>query len=132
KKTASVDVHGATVARAFEAGMAISKSFHGDASLLAAKKLFGGHSRRASASAAAKRSAAHRAPGRRPIRSIGPDTDTAAITAPRPSRTGAETLATPASRSAALCAQPRLRTSARARSVNIAAGSTACWVAASA
>ncbi len=66
------------------------------------------------------------------MRSIGPDTDTAAITAPRPSRTGAETLATPGSRSAALCAQPRLRTSASVRSVNLAAGSTACWVAGSA
>ena len=40
-------------------------------------------SRRVSASAAANRSAAQRAPGRRPIRSIGPDTETAAITAPR-------------------------------------------------
>ena len=88
--------------------------------------------RRVNASAAATRSAAQRAPGRRPIRSIGPDTDTAAITAPRPSRTGAETLATPGSRSAALCAHPRLRTSASVRSVNFAAGYTACWVLASA
>ncbi len=64
--------------------------------------------------------------------SIGPETETAAITAPRPSRTGAETLATPGSRSAALCAHPRLRTSASVRSVNLAAGSTACWVAGSA
>ena len=39
-----------------------------------------GYSRRVSASAAASRSAAQRAPGRRPIRSMGPDTDTAAIT----------------------------------------------------
>ena len=75
---------------------------------------------------------AQRAPGLRPIRSIGPDTDTAAITAPRPSRTGAETLATPGSRSAALCAQPRLRTSASVRSVNFAVGNTACCAAASA
>jgi hypothetical protein len=86
---------------------------------------------RAKASAAASRSAAHRAPGRRPILSIGPDTDTAAITVPRPSRTGAETLATPGSRSATLCAQPRLRTSASVRSLNFAVGRTACCVAAS-
>lgn len=90
-----------------------------------------GQSLRVSASAAANRSAAQRAPGRRPIRSIGPETDTAATTAPRASRTGAETLATPGSRSAALCAQPRLRTSTRVRSVNFAWGSTACCVAAS-
>lgn len=90
------------------------------------------HSLRVNASAAARRSAAQRAPGRRPIRSIGPDTDTAAITVPRPSRTGAETLATPGSRSAALWAHPRRRTSASVRSVNLAVGSTACWVAASA
>lgn len=50
------------------------------------------------------------------------------MTLPCRSRTGAETLATPASRSAALCAQPRLRTSARARSVNVAPGSTAACV----
>lgn len=55
-----------------------------------------------SASAADSRSAAHRTPGRRPIRSIGPDTEMAAITTPRPSRTGADTLATPGSRSATL------------------------------
>lgn len=60
-----------------------------------------------SASAADSRSAAHRTPGRRPIRSIGPDTEMAAITTPRPSRTGADTLATPGSRSATLCARAR-------------------------
>ena len=84
-------------------------------------------SRRVSASAAAKRSAAHRAPGRRPS---GRSARTP--TPPRSPRRGrhhrAETLATPGSRSAALCAQPRLRTSASARSVNFAAGSTACCV----
>ena len=37
----------------------------------------------------------------------------------------------PGSRSAALCAHPRLRTSASVRSVNLADGSTASWVAAS-
>ena len=68
-------------------------------------------SRCCSASAAASRSAAHRTPGRRPIRSTGPDTDTAATTVPAASRTGADTLATPASRSATLCAHPRRRTS---------------------
>ena len=57
------------------------------------------------------RSPAHRPPGRRPIRSTGPDTDTAAITSPAGERTGAETDATPASRSATDCAQPRRRTS---------------------
>ena len=60
------------------------------------------------------------------------DTDTAAITAPRPSRTGADTLATPGSRSPALWAHPRLRTSASDRSVNFAEVSTACCVAVSA
>src|SRR5262249_37778548 len=65
------------------------------------------------------------------MRSIGPDTEIAAMTTPRLSRTGADTLATPGSRSATLCAQPRRRTSANARSVNLAVGSTACCVAAS-
>jgi len=44
--------------------------------------------------------------------------DTAAITDAAAVAHGAETLATPGSRSAALCAQPRRRTSARVRSVN--------------
>lgn len=44
----------------------------------------------------------------------------AAITTPRPSRTGADTLATPGSRSATLCAQPRRHTSASARALNTA------------
>lgn len=55
----------------------------------------------------------------------------AAITTPRPSRTGADTLATPGSRSATLCAQPRRHTSASARALNTAFGNTAAWVAAS-
>ena len=38
--------------------------------------------------------AAQRAPGLRPMRSMGPDTETAATTVPEESRTGAETLAT--------------------------------------
>ena len=83
------------------------------------------------ASAAASRSAAHRAPGRRPIRSIGPDTETAAITAPAAVAHRRRDTRHPGSRSAALCAQPRLRTSASVRSVNFAVGSTACCVAAS-
>ena len=40
------------------------------------------YNRCCNASAAATRSAAHRAPGRRPIRSTGPETDTAATTVP--------------------------------------------------
>ena len=75
------------------------------------------HSRAVRASAASTRSPAHRAPGRRPIRSTGPDTETAAITSPAGERTGAETEATPASRSATDCAQPRRRTWSRDRSV---------------
>src|SRR5690606_25092298 len=75
-----------------------------------------GHNRSVNASAAASRSAAHRTPGLRPMRSIGPDTDTAATTLPDESLTGADTLATPGSRSATLCAQPRLRTSSSVRS----------------
>ena len=49
---------------------------------------------------------------------------TAAITAPRASRTGADTLATPGSRSATLCAQPRRRTSSSVRAVKLADGTT--------
>ena len=59
------------------------------------------------------------------------ETETAATTSPAWSRTGADTLATPASRSAALWAQPRRRTSASVRSVNFAEGNTARCVAAS-
>jgi hypothetical protein len=60
---------------------------------------------------------------------MGPDTETAATTLPRESFTGADTLATPGSRSPALWAQPRRRTSTSVRSVNFAVGSTVCWVA---
>src|SRR5499427_9778553 len=53
-------------------------------------------------------------PGERVSRSIGPDTDAAAITFPPCPRTGADTDATPGSRSATLAAQPRRRTWASA------------------
>src|ERR1700683_2029066 len=49
-------------------------------------------------------------PGDLVRRSIGPDTETAARTRPPGPRTGADTDATPGSRSAAVAAQPRLRT----------------------
>jgi hypothetical protein len=49
-------------------------------------------------------------PGWRESRSIGPEIDTAAMTRPDGPRTGAETEATPGSRSPTLCAQPRRRT----------------------
>ena len=52
-------------------------------------------------------------PGCRDIRSSGPDTDTAAITLPEGERIGADTEATPCSRSPTLCAQPRRRMPAR-------------------
>ena len=51
------------------------------------------------------------------MRSTGPETEMAAITAPEESRIGAEMDATPGSRSATDCAQPRLRISASWRSV---------------
>ena len=57
-------------------------------------------------------------PGWRESRSIGPDTDTAAMTLPEGERTGAETDATPCSRSPTLCAQPRRRTPASAAALN--------------
>ncbi len=87
--------------------------------------------RRVNASAADSKSVAHRAPGRRTILSMGPDTDMAAVTTQRPLRTGTDTLATPDSCSATLCAQPRRRTSASVRSVNFTVGSTASLVVAS-
>src|SRR6185437_11914963 len=65
-------------------------------------------------------------PGDRVSRSIGPDTDTAAMIFPPGPRTGADTEATPASRSATLAAQPRLRTWARAAAVNLAPRSPRC------
>jgi hypothetical protein len=90
---------------------------------------FGGYRRDCRASAAASRSAAQRTPGLLPILSTGPDTDTAATTWPELSLTGAETLATPGSRSATLWAQPRRLTSRSVRSPNTASLSTARWVA---
>src|SRR3954454_21895174 len=62
---------------------------------------------RLSARPAATTSPACSRPGCRVSRSIGPDTDTAATTFPVPSMTGADTDATPASRSPTLAAQPR-------------------------
>src|SRR5262245_23667091 len=68
----------------------------------------------ASSAAALVTIAASRLPGREPSRSEGPLTLTAASTLPDRSRTGALTLATPASRSPTLSAHPRLRTVASA------------------
>src|SRR5262249_43856262 len=65
-------------------------------------------------------------PGERVSRSIGPDTDVAAITFPPCPRTGADTDATPGSRSATLAAQPRRRTWASAVAVNLAPRSPRC------
>ena len=65
-------------------------------------------------------SGAKRCPGARPSRSIGPEIEIAATTSPAGERTGADTEATPASRCATDCAQPRRRTSASPRSVNSA------------
>src|ERR1700751_2399540 len=59
-------------------------------------------------------------PGDLVRRSIGPDTETAARTRPPGPRTGADTDATPGSRSAAVAAQPRLRTWASVVAVNLA------------
>src|SRR5579863_1679225 len=61
-----------------------------------------------------------RRPGERVRRSMGPETETAATTRPPGPRTGADTDATPASRSATLAAQPRRRTWASAAAVNLA------------
>jgi hypothetical protein len=60
--------------------------------------------------AAATTAVPRRRPGVRVNLSIGPDTEIAAMTAPSASRTGADTEATPASRSPTLAAHPRLRT----------------------
>src|ERR1700710_781969 len=59
-------------------------------------------------------------PGVLVSRSIGPDTEIDATTVPSGECTGADTDATPGSRSATLCAHPRLRTPARAAGVNAA------------
>ena len=77
-------------------------------------------------SLAATTAAACSLPGDRVSRSIGPDTDAAAITLPPCPRTGADTEATPGSRSATLAAQPRRRTWARAVAENFAPRSP-CW-----
>ena len=58
-------------------------------------------------SPAATTAAAWSRPGERVSRSIGPDTDAAAITFPPCPRTGADTEATPGSRSATLAAPVR-------------------------
>ena len=71
-----------------------------------------------SARPAAVTSAACSRPGCLPIRSSGPDTLTAPSSAPSGPSTGADTDATPCSRSATECAHPRRRTSARVRAVN--------------
>ena len=76
---------------------------------------------RAGGSARRRRRGDRRPSGRRGAAPSGRSAPTPTrLRSPRraPSRTGAETLATPGSRSAALCAHPRLRTSARVRSVN--------------
>ncbi len=57
-------------------------------------------------------------PGWRVRRSIGPETETAATTRLEGPRTGAETEATPGSRSPIDCAQPRRRTPLSAVAVN--------------
>src|SRR4051794_9564347 len=71
-------------------------------------------------SAAAMTAGACMRPGCRESRSIGPETDTAAITLAEGERTGAETEATPCSRSPTLCAQPRRRTPASAAALKLA------------
>src|SRR5438132_5358934 len=65
------------------------------------------------ARAAATTALAYRRPGARVVRSIGPDTDTAATTRPV-SNTGALTEATPRSRSSTLSAHPLRRTAGSA------------------
>ena len=72
-------------------------------------------------SPAATTAAACSRPGDRVSRSIGPETETAASTCRPRARTGAETEATPGSRSAALAAQPRRRTPASVVAVNLRA-----------
>src|SRR3954454_14459172 len=60
-------------------------------------------------------------PGWRVSRSSGPETDTAATTDPSAANTGADTDATPGSRSATLSAQPRRRTVVNVEAENFAA-----------
>ena len=64
--------------------------------------------------------AACRRPGWRETRSIAPEMETAATTRPEGPRTGAETEATPNSRSLTLWAQPRRRTPDKVVAVNFA------------
>src|SRR6478735_10002806 len=71
-------------------------------------------------SPAATTAAACIRPGDLVRRSIGPDTETAARIRPPGPRTGADTEATPGSRSAAVAAQPRRRTWASVVAVNLA------------
>src|SRR5215213_4263886 len=73
-----------------------------------------------SRSAAASTAGACIRPGWRDSRSSGPDTDTAAMTLPLGERTGAETDATPCSRSPMDWAQPRRRMPASAAALNVA------------
>src|SRR5271165_36661 len=77
-------------------------------------------------SPAATTAPACRRPGDLVRRSIGPDTETAAMTRPPGPRTGADTEATPGSRSAAVAAQPRLRTWASVVAVNLAPRNPRC------
>src|SRR6266566_3244556 len=77
-------------------------------------------------SPAATTAGACRRPGERVSRSIGPETDTAATILPAGPRTGADTDATPASRSATLAAHPRLRTWASVAALNLAARRPRC------
>ena len=83
-----------------------------------------GASARDRAAPAARTAWACSLPGVRVSRSIGPETEMAATTVPSAEWTGADTEATPGSRSATLCAQPRLRTPASAAGVNAAFSST--------
>ena len=76
-------------------------------------------------SPAATTAAACIRPGDLVRRSIGPDTETAASIRPAGPRTGADTDATPGSRSAAVAAQPRLRTWASVVAVKLGAAQPA-------
>ena len=79
-----------------------------------------------SRSAAAITAGACSRPGCRDSRSIGPETDTEATTFPEAERIGADTEATPGSRSPTLWAQPRRRTADSVAAVNFAPCSPRC------
>jgi hypothetical protein len=79
-----------------------------------------------SLSAAASTAGACIRPGCLVRRSMGPDTDTAATTLPVCDRTGADTDATPGSRSPTDCAQPRRRTTASIDALKRAPWSPRC------